>query len=157
MSGRSERDQARSLDEVSRELQRVHRTLRRLARRGGGRRAPRAPEISSASVRAIIAARRLRDECFGPAVGELAWGVLLEAYAAHLEGGLSPITGLGASSGIARSTAHRWVAWLLERGLLVRHPESVNRRTALVGLSDDAAARIADYLAATARISPLVA
>ncbi len=156
MGARNGTGQAASLEDISRELQRVNRALRRLARRGGGRRAPRPPEISGASVRAILAARRLRDECFGPAVGDLAWAVLLEAYAARLEGRLSPMTSLGASAGIARSTAHRWVAWLLDHGLLVRHPQPTNRRTALVGPSDAAAARIADYLAAAARLSPLL-
>lgn len=156
MSARSDREQAQSLREVSRELQRVNRALRRLARRGGARRALRPPEISGASVRAILAVRRLRDECFGPSVGELPWAVLLEAYAARLEGRLSPMTSLGASAGVARSTAHRWVAWLLQQGLLVRHPEPPNRRTALVGPSDAAAARIADYLTAAARMSPLL-
>ena len=153
----SETDQAQSLQQVTRELQRVNRTLQRLARRPVVRRALRTPEISGASVRALLAARRLREECFGTAVGEQAWAVLLEAYAARLDGRLSPMTSLGASAGIARSTAHRWVAWLLGKGLLVRHPEPANRRTALVGLSDDAAARIRDYLAAAVRISPLMA
>lgn len=157
MSARSEREQAQSLREVSRELQRVNRALRRLARRGAARRAPRPPEISGASVRAILAVRRLRDECFGPAIGEMPWAVLLEAYAARLEGRLSPMTSLGASAGVARSTAHRWVTWLVDQGLLVRHPQSANRRTALVGPSDEAAARIAHYLAAAAQMSPLIA
>lgn len=157
MGGRRETDQVQSLREVSLELQRVNRALRRLTRRGAARRAFRPPEINGASVRAILAVRRLREECFGPAVGDLPWAVLLEAYAARLEGRLSPMTSLGASAGVARSTAHRWVTWLLNEGLLVRHPEPANRRTAWVGPSDEAAARIAAYLAAAARMSPLIA
>jgi hypothetical protein len=148
--------QAQSLEAVKRELQRVNRTLRQLTRvraRGTIRYHP--AEIGSASIRAILAVRRLRDECFGAAVGDHGWSVLLEAYAARLDGRQSPMTGLGLAAGIARSTAHRRVAWLLDRGLLVRHPNPGNRRTAFVAPSDEAADRIAAYLAAAARISPL--
>lgn len=146
--------QARNLREVSRELRRVNLMLRRIAGGGAlrdGESDP--PRINGASVRAIIAARRLRDECFGSAVGDLAWAVLLEAFAARLDGRLTAMTSLGASAGIARSTSHRWAAWLLARGLLVRHPDPGNRRGALIGLGDDAAARIHDYLTAAGKMS----
>jgi DNA-binding MarR family transcriptional regulator len=140
---------ARTLAAVSRELQRVNRSLRRLA---GATPQPdasleRETGITSASVRAIIAARRLRNDRFGPAVGDLAWALLLEAFAARLEGRLTAMTSLGAASGIARSTAHRWVGWLLARGLLIRGPDPADERVTLVGLSDGTAERIRAYLA----------
>jgi DNA-binding MarR family transcriptional regulator len=140
----------RSLGAVSRELSRVNRTLRRLAA-GPARR-----EISGASVRAMVAARRLRESCFDPAISDLAWAILLEAYAARLDGRLSPMTSLGAPAGIARSTGHRWVAALLERGLLTRHADPHDDRIALIGLSEDAAVRIRDYLAAALKQAPLL-
>lgn len=154
MARRERRDsgarRAHTLGDVSRELQRVNRTLRRLAAEPGRAR----PEINGASVRAIIAARRMRDNCFGPAVGDLAWTLLLEAYAARLDGRLSVMTGLGAPAGIARSTAHRRVAWLLDRGLLTRHADPEDERIVLIGVSDEAAERIRDYLSAAIAQSP---
>jgi len=141
---------AQTLGAVGRELQRVNRTLRRLAAEPGRTR----PEINGASVRAIIAVRRMRDACFGPAVGDLAWTLLLEAYAARLDGRFSVMTGLGAPAGIARSTAHRRVAWLLGQGLLTRHADPEDDRIVLVGVSDDAAESIRDYLAAAMAQSP---
>lgn len=57
---------ARALGALSRELSRVNRTLRRMAA------GPRQPAISGASVRAMVGARRLRDGCFDPAIGDLA-------------------------------------------------------------------------------------
>ena len=154
MGRRERRDsgarRAYTLGDVSRELQRVNRTLRRLAAEPGRAR----PEINGASVRAILAARRMRDDCFGPDVGDLAWTLLLEAYAARLEGRLSVMTGLGAPAGIARSTAHRRVAWLLDRGLLTRHADPEDERIVLIGVSDDAAGSIRAYLAAAIAQSP---
>ena len=156
MSKRERRDmgarRAHALGAVGRELQRVTRSLRRLAAEPARAR----PEISGASVRAIIAARRMRDACFGPAVGDLAWTLLLEAYAARLDGRLSVMTGLGAPAGIARSTAHRRVAWLLGRGLLTRHADPKDERIVLIGVSDDAADRIRAYLTAALAQSPWV-
>ena len=152
ISGRrdSSARRAHALGAVGRELQRVNRTLRRLAAEPGRGR----PAIDGASVRAIIAARRMRDACFEPAVGDLAWTLLLEAYAARLDGRLSVMTGLGAPAGIARSTAHRWTAWLLDRGLLTRHADPQDERIVLIGVSDDAAGRIRAYLAAAIAQSP---
>jgi len=149
----SDARRAHTLGDVARELQRVNRTLRGLTHAPGGA----ATSITGASVRAIVAARRLRDTCFDPAVGDLAWAILLEAFAAHLDGRLSAMTSLGAPAGIARSTAHRWVGWLLERGLLTRHADPGDERVVLIGLSDDAAKRIRNYLKTALAQSPLVA
>ncbi len=146
----SGRRNAGTLGNIGRELQRVNRTLRRLAAEPGRAR----PQINGVSVRAILAARRMRDDCFGPDVGDLAWTLLLEAYAARLEGRLSVMTGLGAPAGIARSTAHRWAAWLLDRGLLTRHADPEDERIVLIGVSDDAAENIRAYLAAAIAQSP---
>jgi len=156
MAKREKRDlgarRAHTLGEVSRELQRVNRSLRRLAAAPGRAR----PEISGASVGAIIAVRRMRDACFDPPVGDLAWTLLLEAYAARLDGRRSVMTSLGATAGVARSTAHRWTAWLLDRGLLTRHADPKDERIVLIGVSADAAARIRAYLAEALARSPWV-
>jgi len=135
---------------VGLELRRMKRTLARIARLP----APRGRlQVDAAAVRAILAARRLREEIFGAAIGDVAWALLLDAYAARLEGRGVAMTRLGAAAGVARSTSHRWGARLLERGLFVHHGAG-GGRTVSVGLSDDAAARIHDYLAAAIRMSP---
>lgn len=144
---------AHTLGDVSRELQRVNRSLRLLAAAPGRART----EMSGESVRAIIAVRRMRDARFDPPVGDLAWTLLLEAFAAHLDGRFSVMTSLGGAAGIARSTAHRWTVWLLERGLLTRHPDPKDERIVLVGVSANAAGRIRTYLAESLAQSPWLA
>lgn len=143
--------QAHSLRIVSRELRRVNRALALMAVAG----APRArPQINPETVRAINAARRLREQCFEPAVAEAGWALLLEAYAARLDGRAVTMTGLGEPAGIARSTAHRWAGQLIDRGLLVRLQDGGDDRTIPVALADDAAERVRLYLEAALELSP---
>jgi hypothetical protein len=149
----------RTLAAATRELQRVVRLLRQFTQAGayapdaGGRPAA----ITAADVQAILAARRLRELCLGPEVGDVAWGLLLEAFAEHLDGRRVALTSLGAAEGIPRSTAHRWTRALIDRGLLSSHPDPSDDRITLVALSDEAAERIRTFLASALGLSRLAA
>lgn len=144
------RERANRLDKAGRELQRVRRQLKRLA----SGRETRPPRIDAEAVRALVALRRLRTACLGEAAEEVAWALLLDAFAAHLEARAVPMTSLGLDAGIARSTAHRRTLWLIGEGLLVRRPDPANRRLVLVGLGEGTADRIRAYLSEAARMSP---
>ena len=48
------------------------------------------------------------------AIGDVGWALLLDAFAARLEGRGVAMTSIGAPAGIPRSTAHRWALHLLE-------------------------------------------
>lgn len=146
----------RTIAAATRELQKIVRLLRRFARAQApppGRRA----QVSAADVQAILAARRLRELCLGPEVGDVAWALLLEAFAEHLEGRRVALTSLGAAEGIPRSTAHRWTRALIDRGLLWSGPDPTDDRVTLVALSDEAAERIGTYLASALSLSRLAA
>lgn len=140
---------------ATRELRRVGRTLRRMAQAGVEAR-PTTRNLGAAEVRAIIAARRLRKTRLGAGVGDSAWALLLEAYAACLEGRRIPITGFGVADGMARSTALRWTRLLIARGLLSADPAEGDRRPALIGLSEEGEKRMRACLAEAAALSPLV-
>jgi hypothetical protein len=149
------RHQARALMAVTRELRRVVRTLRQLARAAPetvGHRGPR--DIKAADVRAIIATRRLRETCLGPGIADPAWALLLEAYAARLDGRRIPINGFGTADGMARSTVQRWTRVLIARGLLSGEAPAADRRVSLIGLSDEGEKRMRACLAGAARLSP---
>ena len=138
----------RTFAAATRELQKAVRLLRRLTESGPANRAfPRRGEITAADVQAILAARRLRELCLGPEVGDVAWSLLLEAFAEHLDGRRVALTSLGSAEGIPRSTAHRWTRWLLDRGLLSSYADPGDDRITLVALTDEAAERIRTYLA----------
>jgi hypothetical protein len=114
------------------------------------------PEITSGAVRSVIAAHSLRDEYLGASVDDVAWSLLLEAYAARLEGRLVSMTELGAAAGVSQTTAHEWIHRLLDRGLLLRLPDPEDEQVAMIDLSDDGADRMRDYLSAALRLSPWV-
>jgi hypothetical protein len=127
---------AQTLIAATRELRRVHRTLRRIATERGG-----APD-SAGDARAIIAARRLCQSRFGPEIGDTAWMLLLEAFTARIEGRRLAVTSFGAAGGITRSTAYRWTRRLIERGLLSVQGNPDRGRATFVTLSDAAAEHI---------------
>jgi hypothetical protein len=111
-------------------------------------------EITSASVRSIIAARRLRDEYFWPAMSENAWSVLLELFATRLEGGRLDLAGLAAATGVSIDSALHWVDWIAPRGLVSRkYADGDNAR---VDLTDAGADQMRAYLLASLSLSPWV-
>lgn len=149
----------RTIAAATRELQKVVRLLRRFARAEAprGDAVQRRTAISAADVQAILAARRLRELCLGPEIGDVGWALLLEAFAEHLEGRRVALTSLGAAEGIPRSTAHRWTRALIDRGLLSSGPDPTDDRITLVALSDEAAERIRAYLVSALSLSRLAA
>jgi hypothetical protein len=140
-----------NFQQMSRELRRIERLLAWI-----GGELTRPPRLDSGSVRAILAARRLRDDCFRPPIGDAGWALLLDAFAARLEGGGIAMTVIGAAAGIPRSTAHRWAAHLLDRGLLVRLPDDGDKCAAPLGLSTAAAESVGAYLEAAFRLSRVI-
>jgi hypothetical protein len=113
-------------------------------------------EIPSFAVRSVIAARSLRTEFFDASVGEAGWGILLEVFAARLEGLRISMSALGAASGLPKTTAYNRICCLIDRGLLVRVPDPKDERIALIELSDEAADRMRAYLMAALRLLPWV-
>jgi DNA-binding MarR family transcriptional regulator len=150
---------AETVREANRALEVLLPILGRLAESEGLRELARGerPQVAGGAVRAAIAARRLRDEHFGPELRDAGWALLLEAYAARLDGRRLAMTELGAEAELAPTTAHRWIAWLVRRGLLVRCPHPQDERIVLVVLADATVDRVRGYLAAALRLSPLVA
>lgn len=142
---------AQNLQQMTRELRRIERVLAWVSGE-----LIRPPGLDANGVRAMLAARRLRDDCFRPAIGDVGWLLLLDAFAARLEGRGVAMTAIGAPAGIPRSTAHRWAAHLLDRGLLVRLDDDGDRRASPVGLSAAAAESVRAYLEAALKLSRLI-
>ncbi|HEX8240947.1 MAG TPA: hypothetical protein VF574_14525 [Allosphingosinicella sp.] len=113
---------------------------RRITGRGGIR-------VSARHVRALVAARRLREERLGPLLTpEPGWSVLLALYAARLEGWTLTQARLTRAAAAPAATVHGRILALEAQGLLERRPDPARARGTIVTLTDEAAARIHDYL-----------
>jgi hypothetical protein len=104
------------------------------------------------AVRAAIRARRLRDGFF-PAglLEEPAWDMLLDLFAAELEGTRVSVSSLCIAAAVAPTTALRWIARMGEAGLFRRMPDPQDRRRAWIELSEAARTGMRGYWTAASR------
>ena len=104
------------------------------------------------AIRGALRARRLRDGFFGAGLFEdPAWDMLLDLFAAELEGARVSISSLCIAAAVAPTTALRWLNRLVTDGLLERRPDPQDRRRAFVVLSPRGAGAMRSYLAALQR------
>jgi DNA-binding MarR family transcriptional regulator len=84
----------------------------------------------------LVQARRDRSALFGPELlGEPAWDILLELYVAELDRQKVLVSKVGKSSGIAETTALRWLDRLENDGWLTRVPDPSRGRRVFVMLT----------------------
>lgn len=104
-------------------------------------------------VRRMIRARRLRDGFFGGGLfEEPGWDMLLDLYAAHLEGSRVSVSSLCIAAAVAPTTALRWIGKMSEAGLFARQPDPADRRRAFMVLTEPALEGMRGYLAALRRL-----
>ncbi|WP_322965228.1 winged helix DNA-binding protein [Sphingomonas fuzhouensis] len=116
--------------------------------------APPRPQPGDAElVRRMIRARRLRDGFFGGGLfEEPAWDMLLDLYAAQLEGTRVSVSSLCIAAAVAPTTALRWIGKMTEAGLFARQPDPADRRRAFMVLTDAALEGMRGYLNAIRRL-----
>jgi hypothetical protein len=102
-------------------------------------------DVSARFVRALIAARQLRPERFGALLApDTGWSLMLALYAARLEGWVLNEAQLAEAAGTA--TVRTRLPALEAKGFLHRRPDPEDPRQTLVALTDEAAAKMRDYL-----------
>jgi Winged helix DNA-binding domain len=122
---------------------------------------PEAPEqgartVEAGQIRAMIRARRLREQYFPAELfADPAWDMLLDLMAARLEKQRVAVSSLCIAAAVPATTALRWIKTLTDQGLFVRAADPQDGRRVFIELSDKAAAGLSAYLRAAARISPL--
>ena len=146
------------LRELSDEVGRIAQVLARLSGRGTEARAgeatpPPAPvddgggEVTPAEVRALIRARRLRDQYFEPELfADPAWDMLLDLFAARLEYKLVAVSSLCIAAAVPPTTALRWIKTMSDTGLFVRRADPQDGRRVFIGLADRAAEAMRAYM-----------
>lgn len=109
---------------------------------------PESPDgsLTSARVRAILRARRLRRDYLGDGLfADPAWDMLLDLLAARLEGKGVTVSSLCVASGTPPTTGLRWLGVLEDRGLVVREPSQDDGRKVFVRLSEGTADALERY------------
>ncbi|RZM11555.1 MAG: MarR family transcriptional regulator [Sphingomonas sp.] len=113
---------------------------------------PPADNADPRLIRQTIRLRRMRDAFLGDGLFEdPAWDMILDLYAAHLEGGRVSVSSLCIAAAVAPTTALRWIGKLTEVGLFERHPDPTDRRRAFLALSPRALKGMGSYFAAVRR------
>ena len=109
-------------------------------------------EITAATVRGAIRARRLRDQYFPKDLfADPAWDMLLDLFAARLEGMTVSVSSLCIAAAVPPTTALRWITAMTDAGLLMRREDPSDRRRAFVALSAQAVAGMQGYGQAVAK------
>jgi len=154
------------LDQLSHEAARIAAALADLAERqaqashSGPAPAPLSEQaivVDAALIRAMIRARRLRDQFFAPDLfADPAWDILLDLFAAKLEGQRVAVSSLCIAAAVPPTTALRWIKTLTDMGLLLRAADPQDGRRVYIELSDATASGLEAYLTAAHRISPLI-
>lgn len=115
------------------------------------------PAMDAPAIRALIRARRMRDQFFqSDLFADPAWDMLLDLMAARLEQKRVAVSSLCIAAAVPATTALRWIKALTERGLFVRSADPRDGRRVYIELSDEAARALNAYLRAVQRIAPAV-
>jgi DNA-binding MarR family transcriptional regulator len=113
--------------------------------------------LSASAIRAMIRARRLRDQFFqNDLFADPAWDMLLDLMAARLDRQRVAVSSLCIAAAVPATTALRWIKALTDCGLFVRIADPQDGRRVFIELSDKAAAQLGAYLKAAQRTAPLV-
>jgi hypothetical protein len=153
--GRDGHDMLRKLSE---DVGRIAETLASLAEEPQGFRGEGEEEaLDAATIRALIRARRMRENYFPASLfADPAWDMLLDLMAARLEGTPVAVSSLCIASAVPATTALRWIRTLTDRGLLVRVADPRDGRRVFIDLSEQTARSLAAYLHSARRIIPLI-
>lgn len=160
----SKEDAPRRLDEISEQVGRIANLLASLSAAGGDLAPPsevsgaedEAPSVTPGEVRAIIRARRTREQFFGTDLfSDPAWDILLDLYAARLEKRRVAVSSLCIAAAVPSTTALRWIKSLTDVGLLARAADPQDGRRVYIELAPDTALRLHGYFKAVARLSPI--
>jgi DNA-binding MarR family transcriptional regulator len=113
-------------------------------------RAPQYVEL----VRSIIRLRRLREDYLGENLfADPAWDMLLELYAARLDGRQVSVSCLCIAAAVPATTALRWISTLEAREIALKRADPKDRRRVFVAITDTAAEKIQAVLAACDTVS----
>ena len=104
------------------------------------------------NARLTFANRSVRSEFFNKDMfGEAAWDMLLALYVAEQSGSRYTVSGLASLSGVATTTALRWLDFLQTEELVARQSSTIDKRVFYIELTDKGREGLDAYFSATMR------
>ncbi len=135
------------LEAIRQEVERMTAAIAAMAR---GSDMLEAPPVSAARIRAHIKARRLRETFFPAGLfADPAWDILLDLGAARREGRQVSVSSLCIAAAVPTTTALRWIKTMVDSGMLIRRPDTVDGRRAFIELAPATSDRLDQCLEAT--------
>lgn len=122
--------------------------------------APATRGVAAQDVRRLIFRRSQRSKFFGELGGgevlfeDPAWDILLDLFAAELEGRQVSVSSLCIAAGVAPTTALRWIAKMTELDMLIRHPDPDDKRRAFMTLAPRTSTAMRNYITTIQSPSP---
>ena len=114
-------------------------------------------DVTAGMIRSMIRARKLRNQCLGSDLfADPAWDMMLDLYAAQLEGRQVAVSSLCIAAAVPPTTALRWIGHLEKRGVIERSTDPNDGRRIYIGLTQDAALKLREFLKSAHRISGLL-
>jgi DNA-binding MarR family transcriptional regulator len=102
------------------------------------------------AARQAYAARRLRDRLFGERLfSDPAWDLLLDLFIAHGDKRQVSVKSACIASSVPQTTALRYIAHLVERGLVQRAAHPADARIKFLELTERAVAQMTQYFILT--------
>lgn len=112
---------------------------------------PAARRSRARMIRQMIRRRRMRDQFFPAELfADPAWDILLDLYAARLEGHSVSVSSLCIAAAVPATTALRWIRSMTEAGLLQRDADPRDGRRVFIALGDAAVEGLDRYFDAIA-------
>jgi hypothetical protein len=111
-----------------------------------------APLPAADAVRKVIRTRRLRDSFFDAALfADPAWDMLLDLFAARIEGDHVAVSSLCIAAAVPPTTALRWIKMMTDHGIFERHADPNDGRRIFIRLSEKSTQAMAEYFLAARR------
>jgi CheY-like chemotaxis protein len=144
------------LRELSDEVNRIAHMLAALTARSadpGSNSGAKPSEPTAPEIRAMIRARRVREQFFPAELfADPAWDMLLDLLAARLEGGRVAVSSLCIAAAVPPTTALRWIKTLTDLGMFIRVADPADRRRVFIELAPDVAETMPLCLAAMRQV-----
>ena len=100
-------------------------------------------------IRHLQRMRALRSSYFpGAAFSDPAWDVLLEVGACHFERRRVAMSDVAFVTGIPSTTCLRWISTLVQKNILAREDDPIDRRRAFLSLTSHSEKKLSDYIGA---------